>query len=78
MGVPAPLILGQAVSVITLIPYAGLLAVPFVIVLLWLEGHTGFRGEIWWILLAPFAWFQIGQALDQRDDVAGRRRLEVE
>jgi len=64
IGVPAPLILGPAVAFITLIPYAALMAVPVIMVLLWLEGHTGMRGSIWWILLAPFAWYQIGQALD--------------
>jgi predicted PurR-regulated permease PerM len=64
IGVPAPLILGPAVAFITLIPYAALMAVPVIMVLLWLEGHTGLRGNIWWVLLAPFAWYQIGQALD--------------
>jgi len=64
IGVPAPLILGPAVAFITLIPYAALMAVPVIVVLLWLEGHTGIRGNIWWILLAPFVWYQIGQALD--------------
>lgn len=64
IGVPAPLILGPAVALVTIIPYAGLLMVPIVVVLLWLEGHTGFRGSIWWILLAPLVWYQIAQMLD--------------
>jgi predicted PurR-regulated permease PerM len=64
IGVPAPLILGPAVAFITLIPYAALMAVPVIMVLLWLEGHSGLRGSFWWILLAPFVWYQIGQALD--------------
>lgn len=64
MGVPAPLFLGPAVALVTIIPYAGLLMVPIVIVLLWFEGHTGFRGSPWWILLAPLVWYQIAQALD--------------
>lgn len=64
MGAPAPLILGPAVSVLTLVPYAGLAAVPLVMVLLWLQGNAGLRGGIFWILLAPVVWYQIGQALD--------------
>ena len=64
IGVPAPLILGPAVAFVTIIPYAGLLMVPLVVVLLWLEGHTGLRGSTWWILLAPLVWYQIAQALD--------------
>jgi len=64
IGVPAPLVLGPAVAFVTIIPYAGLLMVPIVIVLLWLEGHTGLRGSIWWILLAPLVWYQIAQMLD--------------
>ena len=64
IGVPAPLIFGPAVAVITLVPYAGLLAVPVVMVMLWLQGLEGFRGEIWWVVLAPFGLYQIGQVLD--------------
>ena len=64
MGVPAPLFLGPAVAVITLIPYAAMLAIPVVIVLMWLEGLTGFRGTTWWILGAPVVYYNLGQALD--------------
>jgi len=64
IGVPAPLIFGPTVAVITLVPYAGLLAVPVVMVMLWLQGLDGFRGEIWWVVLAPFGLYQIGQVLD--------------
>jgi predicted PurR-regulated permease PerM len=64
IGVPAPLIFGPAVAFITLVPYAGLLAVPVVMVMLWLQGLEGFRGEIWWVVLAPFGLYQIGQVLD--------------
>jgi len=64
MGVPAPLFLGPAIAVITLIPYAAMLAIPVVIVLMWLEGLTGFRGTFWWILGAPIVYYNVGQALD--------------
>ncbi|MEM7308332.1 MAG: AI-2E family transporter [Planctomycetota bacterium] len=64
IGVPAPLLLGPIVAVITLIPYAALLAIPVVMVLMWLEGNTGVRGGFWWILIAPFVLYQIGQILD--------------
>lgn len=64
IGVPAPLIFGPAVALITLVPYAGLLAVPVVMVMLWLQGHEGLRGELWWVIVAPLGLYQIGQVLD--------------
>ena len=64
IGVPAPLIAGPAVAILTLIPYAALLLVPIVMVFLWLENNTGVRGTFWWIVFAPFVLYQIGQALD--------------
>lgn len=64
IGVPAPLILGPAVAMLALIPYAALLLVPVVTALLWLEGNTGLRGEIAWVLLAPLVLYQVGQMLD--------------
>jgi predicted PurR-regulated permease PerM len=64
IGTPVPLLLGPAIAVVTLVPYAALLAMPIVMVLMWLEGNTGVRGEIWWILIVPVALYQVGQALD--------------
>ena len=64
IGVPAPLLLGPMVAVVTLIPYAALFMIPVVMILMWLEGSTGLRGGIWWILIAPIVLYQIGQALD--------------
>ena len=64
IGVPAPLIAGPAVAILTLIPYAALLLVPIVMVFLWLEHNTGLRGTFWWIVLAPLVLYQVGQMLD--------------
>ncbi len=64
VGVPAPLLLGACVAILSIVPYAALVGIPISIVLLQLEDHTGFRGEIWWILGAPTAFYFIGQALD--------------
>lgn len=64
IGVPAPLLLGAGVALLSIVPYAALVGIPISIVLLQLENHTGFRGEIWWILGAPTAFYFVGQALD--------------
>jgi len=64
IGVPAPLVLGPAIALLSIIPYAAILGLPVVIVLLLLEQHTGFRGEWWWAVFAPIVYYNIGQALD--------------
>ncbi len=64
MGVPAPLLMGGAIALLSLVPYAVLCGIPFVIVFLWLESLTGFRGTWWWIVGAPIVWYQVGQILD--------------
>ncbi|MGP1272362.1 MAG: AI-2E family transporter [Phycisphaerales bacterium] len=64
IGVPAPILLGVGVAVLSIVPYAALVGIPASIALLWLEGHTGFRGAFWWIIAAPLALYFIGQALD--------------
>lgn len=64
MGVPAALLLGSAIAVLALIPYAVIAGIPVVIALLWLDAQSGFRGEWWFIVLAPIGWYQIGQVLD--------------
>lgn len=64
IGVPAPILLGVGVAVLSIVPYAALVGIPISIVLLWIEGYTGFRGDIWWVLGAPLAVYFIGQALD--------------
>lgn len=64
IGVPAPLVLGPLVGIVSLLPYISSLSVPVCILLLWLEPHTGFRAEWWWIVFAPAAVFFGAQALD--------------
>ncbi|MEM1071537.1 MAG: AI-2E family transporter [Planctomycetota bacterium] len=64
IGVPAPILLGVGVALLSIVPYAALVGIPVSIVLIWIEGHTGFRGEIWWVLGAPLAFYFVGQALD--------------
>lgn len=64
IGVPMPLILGPAIAVLSIVPYAALLGFPFVIVFLWLEPHEGIRGATWWVLVAPIVVYQIGQLAD--------------
>lgn len=64
IGVPAAFVLGPAVAILSIVPYLALIGVPVSIVLLALEGHDGFRGNWAWILLAPTAFYFVGQALD--------------
>jgi predicted PurR-regulated permease PerM len=64
IGVPAPLVLGPAIAFLAIIPYAPVLGLPVVIVLLLLEQHTGFRDAWWWAVFAPILYYNIGQALD--------------
>ncbi|MFK7883754.1 MAG: AI-2E family transporter [Phycisphaerales bacterium] len=64
IGVPGAFILGPVVAVLSIVPYLALVGLPISITLLWLEGHTGFRGQLWWVLGAPAMVYFIGQALD--------------
>ncbi|MDA0947851.1 MAG: AI-2E family transporter [Planctomycetota bacterium] len=64
IGAPAPLLVGVGISVLALVPYATLAALPVVMVLMALDGAGGLQGSWWWILLAPTALYQVGQALD--------------
>lgn len=64
IGVPAALIIGFVTGVLAIAPYAALVSLPVSILLLWLEGHAGLRGSIWWVILAPIAIYQAGQLLD--------------
>ncbi len=64
IGVPGAFILGPLVAVLSIVPYLALVGLPISVTLLWLEGHTGFRGQWWWVLGAPTAVYFIGQALD--------------
>lgn len=64
IGVPAPVLLGVAVALLSIVPYAALVGIPISIALLWLEERTGIRGNILWTLGAPVVFYFIGQALD--------------
>ncbi|MCB9845455.1 MAG: AI-2E family transporter [Phycisphaeraceae bacterium] len=64
IGVPAAFILGPVVALLAIVPYLSLIGVPISILLLWLEGHGGFRGEWWWIVFAPTVFYFAAQSLD--------------
>lgn len=64
VGVPGAFILGPAVAVLSIVPYLALIGLPVSVGLLWLEGHSGWRGQWWWVLGAPAGIYFLGQALD--------------
>jgi len=64
MGVPAAFILGPIIAIFSIVPYLALVGIPISVTLLWLEGHTGFQGQWWWVLGAPVAFYFFVQALD--------------
>ncbi|MCH7790896.1 MAG: AI-2E family transporter [Planctomycetes bacterium] len=65
VGVPAPLILGPLVAILSIVPYLALVGIPISIVLMLLESHgVGLREQWWWILSAPTVVYFAGQALD--------------
>ncbi len=64
IGVPGAFILGPVVAFLSIVPYLALVGVPIAVSMLWLQGHTGLRGEIWWVIGAPLALYFLGQALD--------------
>ncbi|MFK7759552.1 MAG: AI-2E family transporter [Phycisphaerales bacterium] len=64
IGVPGAFILGPAIALLSIVPYLALIGMPIAITLLWLEGHTGFRGEWYWVIGAPTVMYFLGQALD--------------
>ncbi len=64
IGVPGAFILGPIVAFLSIVPYLALVGVPISISLLWLQSYGGFRGEIWWVIGAPTAFYFLGQAID--------------
>ncbi|RMH10121.1 MAG: AI-2E family transporter [Planctomycetota bacterium] len=64
IGVPAAFVLGPIVAILSIVPYLALVGVPVSIVLLWLENHTGLRGNMLWVILAPTGFYFVAQALD--------------
>jgi predicted PurR-regulated permease PerM len=64
IGVPGAFILGPVVAILSIVPYLALIGLPISVSLLALQGHSGFRGEWWWVFGAPTALYFLGQALD--------------
>lgn len=64
IGVPAALVVGPAVAILSIVPYLALVGIPISVGLLWLEGYAGVRGAWWWVLGAPVVVYFVGQALD--------------
>ncbi len=65
LGVPAGIILGLVVGILSIVPYLALIGIPISILLLFLDGPTsGLRSEWWFMLFAPIAVYFIVQALD--------------
>ena len=63
-GVPAALLVGVAVGVLSVVPYLALIGIPAAILLMFLDPPSGFRGTWWWMTLAPTAVYFGVQALD--------------
>lgn len=65
IGVPAPLVLGPVVGLLSIVPYVSLIGVPVSIVLLWLgEPGQGLYDSAWFTIVAPIGVYAIGQVLD--------------
>ncbi|MEQ9095604.1 MAG: AI-2E family transporter [Phycisphaerales bacterium] len=66
IGVPAPLIFGPLVGILSIVPYVALLGIPLTITALALDnsGWFAFQGTWWWTLGAPVAVYFAGQAVD--------------
>jgi len=64
IGVPAPLILGPIVGLLSIVPYVALVGIPISVVLLALDPGAGWQSQWWWILGAPVVVYFIVQALD--------------
>ncbi|MFM9957002.1 MAG: AI-2E family transporter [Phycisphaerales bacterium] len=65
IGVPAPLVVGVIVGVLSLVPYLALLGVPVAIVLMWLNpSGVEWQTTWWWVIGAPSVLYWIVQATD--------------
>ncbi len=65
IGVPAALLVGALVGVLSIAPYLSLIGIPVAIILLWLEPNSpAWRDSIWWTLIAPTAVYFAGQTAD--------------
>lgn len=66
IGVPAPLIFGPLVGILSIVPYVALLGIPITIAALAIDnsGMLAFQQTWWWTLAAPIAVYFAGQAVD--------------
>ena len=66
IGVPAPLIFGPLVGILSIVPYVALLGIPMTIIALAIDnsGWLAFQQTWWWTLGAPVAIYFAGQAVD--------------
>lgn len=64
IGVPAPLILGPIVGILSIIPYAAGLGVPVAMLLMALDPGTGWQAQWWWIIGSPLLVHGLAQVLD--------------
>lgn len=65
IGVPAPLILGAIVGVLSIVPYLAMLGIPVAIILLWLNPSSiALQNEWWWVLFAPAVLYWLIQNTD--------------
>lgn len=66
IGVPAPLIFGPLVGILSIVPYVALLGIPITIAALAIDnsGFLAFQQTWWWTLGAPIAVYFAGQAVD--------------
>ena len=64
IGVPAWLVVGPIVGLLTLLPYAAGIGIPIAMLLLWLDPSAGLRGEWYWIIGAPLAVHGFQQVMD--------------
>ncbi|CAG0998765.1 hypothetical protein PHYC_02734 [Phycisphaerales bacterium] len=65
IGVPAPLIVGPIVGLLTIVPYAaGAIGIPLAMLLMWLEPAGGWQSHWWWIILGPVLVTGLVQFLD--------------
>ena len=65
IGVPAPMILGPVVGLLSIVPYLALIGIPISVVLLMLEpSGVAWQGAWWWTIGAPVAVYFALQAFD--------------
>ncbi len=64
IGTPAPVLFGLVIGVLSIVPYLAIIGIPATIIAMWLDPSGGFRGEWWWIVIAPVVVYNLGQAAD--------------